>query len=139
MELRARRLQIRKTFMKLKWMQLGQGYTLYCPCRYINYPEPGAEWSYVQPISGYVLFPIAGGVHMLAYVACAENADGETLMEFCCKRYRSVVGWINENHQLPESVQGFLETLDRELPVIASFLDGITRVENPSFQLFVYE
>ena len=66
-----------KLYMAISFRQSGDMYTLYAPCRYINFPHPTkAQRSYLQPISGYVLYEKDGRFH-IAYVV-SYIGDGKT-------------------------------------------------------------
>ncbi|MHA1598000.1 MAG: hypothetical protein ACTSV1_04695, partial [Alphaproteobacteria bacterium] len=138
--LRAGSLSIRSTFMRISWAaggDSGDSYDLYCPCRYINFPEvDGPDGAYIQPISGYVLYPVAEGLHMLAYVACATNLADDTIVEFCCRRYKNVFGWARS--ELGGESDELLKNLEGQLPIIASSFDGMFPIKNGEFSLFTY-
>ncbi|MBT3237886.1 MAG: hypothetical protein HOK06_09080 [Rhodospirillaceae bacterium] len=129
-------LSIRSTFMRIGWGGDDDGYDLYCPCRYINFPETGTP--YIQPISGYVLFPVAGGQHMLAYVAAANDGDN-TIVEFCCRRYRNIFAWAKSEIQDSEGTDAVLGNLEAQLPIIASTFDAMFKVDNGTLTLYTYE
>lgn len=61
--------------MAITYRQGEHDYTLYAPCRYINFPNPNKpDVKYLQPISGYVIYE-KGERFFIAYVVC-HIADG---------------------------------------------------------------
>jgi len=133
------RLNLRDTFMKVSWSRLGKTYDLYCPCRYINYPDPErGESRYLQPISGYVLVPLKDDVYVLAYVAAATDFAGRTVVEFNFRRYRNAFMWLAARAEATEGSPGGFGDLARQLPLLASCFDGILRPEDPDFMVYAY-
>ncbi len=66
----------RKVYMAIAYRQGGHEYTLYAPCRYINFPNPDKpDVKYLQPISGYVVYE-QDEQFSIAYVVC-HIADGQ--------------------------------------------------------------
>lgn len=70
-----------RLFMRLSWRQDGIDYDLFAPCRYTNYPRPGSDSRYIQPISGYVLFGEKDDL-FTAYAACHVDSNENTAIEF---------------------------------------------------------
>lgn len=54
-------------YMSISYRLQEIDYTLHAPCRYINFPNPETTRSYLQPISGQVLYE-RGGRFFVAYV-----------------------------------------------------------------------
>ena len=72
----------RKLHMAISYRQDGNDYTLYAPCRYINFPHPTKESrSYLQPISGYVLYEKEGRF-FTAYVVSYVVDEGPKSIQF---------------------------------------------------------
>ncbi len=132
--LRNNALKLRETFLHVSWRGGNAQYELFCPCRYINFPpSEQQENHYIQPISGYVLYPFDQNTHMLSYVACAMNAEGKRIIEFCCKRYLSIPGWMK---MYGEDVKVKADAL-ASLPVLVSQFDGMIKVEG-DFNIYTY-
>ncbi|OHC73302.1 MAG: hypothetical protein A3G18_12145 [Rhodospirillales bacterium RIFCSPLOWO2_12_FULL_58_28] len=132
--LRKNRLRIREVFLHVSWSAENAKFDLFCPCRYINFPplEQTNDF-YIQPISGYVLYPLCPDRYLPAYVACAVNADGKQIIEFCCKRYRSIHGWIkNYGGEMADKNEGLAS-----LPVFVSQFDGMIKVDGV-FKIYTY-
>ena len=65
----------RTMHMAITYRQQNHDYTLYVPCRYINFPHPNETTkNYLQPISGYVVYE-RDERFFIAYVVC-HIADG---------------------------------------------------------------
>ena len=62
-----------KLHMAISYRQDGHDHTLYAPCRYINFPHPDAGRSYLQPISGLVLYEKAGRFFVSYVVTYIED------------------------------------------------------------------
>jgi len=78
----------RNLFLKVDFSHGQECYELLAPARYINFPNKQLEASYLQPISGYVLFEDAGELK-LAYVACYMTRHG-TRVEFVTRKHESL-------------------------------------------------
>jgi len=64
-------------YMSISYRLQESDYTLHAPCRYINFPNPDTNQSYLQPISGQVLYE-KGGRFFVAYVV-THIEDGRPL------------------------------------------------------------
>ena len=75
-------------FMHISWGALN----LFCPCRYINYPNRDflPDVKYLQPISGQVCY-YEDGNFFVSYVACSVQADGTKRVEFCVRDTVNVI------------------------------------------------
>jgi len=70
----------RSPFMGISYRRDSFAYTLYAPCRYINFPHPVKEpRSYLQPISGYVLYEEGGRFYTAYVVTYIEGGDPKSL------------------------------------------------------------
>jgi hypothetical protein len=77
----------RDLFVRARFGQGDTTWTLFAPCRYLNFSGPG--WPgrpYLQPITGHVLFPYAD--FFLAGYLVAGMAGDEVRMELVAPRYR---------------------------------------------------
>lgn len=84
-----------------------------------------------------MLFP--GGGHVVpAYVACAINGSGRTIIEFCCQRYRNVFVWYPSKSVLEPGQREAAECLARAMPIMAPMYDGIVKI-NGTAEFLVYE
>lgn len=127
--LRQRTLPVRKLFMEVRWTEADVGHTLYCPCRYVNFSAPDASGpAFLQPISGPVLFTERGLI-LVAYVACAIDANGHTIAEFCIRRIRNVFSWAVQSVEFNPADLDVLRTLALRLPVATTVYDGVVPVE----------
>ena len=78
----------RKLHMAISYRQDGSEYTLYAPCRYINFPHPvKASRSYLQPISGYVLYEKEGRFATAYVVSYVEDGGPKSLQFKVRDRY----------------------------------------------------
>jgi len=68
-----------KLHMAVGYRQGGHDYTLFTPCRYINFPDPGVERIYLQPISGLVLYEKDGRFHASYVVIYIEQGQVQAL------------------------------------------------------------
>lgn len=97
--LQAGQVSVRDLFLRVSWQDASRRFTLYAPCRYLNFSNPEKQQSrYIQPISGYVLYPHEnyGDYFIPAYVAAAMHADGRGLTEFCLRNYRHIPSYFAE-------------------------------------------
>ena len=131
-----RKIPIRNLFQMVRWSEGQAEYSLYCPCRYVNFSNPKQEnRRYVQPISGYVLVPFAGSFAR-GYVAGAINDEGHSRIEFVVPRYTSLFSKISARLNNPE-IQGILNRLHSILPVVARSFDR-TKTVDGELRFFVY-
>src|SRR5262249_24485330 len=70
-----------RLFLSICYEHEGEQYRLHAPARYINFPAPGRDDVYLQPISGNVLF-YERGRFRTAYVAAHIRRDNTAHVEF---------------------------------------------------------
>ncbi len=127
--LRDGELDVRSTFLKVRWENEGGPFQLFCPCRYVNLPASSeAETPYVQPISGYVLYP-DGNRHIVGYVACALSPGNDAIIEFCCRTYSNVFSRLAAVDYLPSPMRPILDNLSNILPMGISTMDSVVTVD----------
>lgn len=127
--IRAGTLSVRSLYQRVRWQADGVACELFSPCRYVNFPDssdPGN--AFLQSISGQVLF--ARGDDMVpAYVACAVNGDGQTIVEFCCRRFRNVLLWYRDMVDADENLKAAVGNLAKAAPILTPMYDGIVPVD----------
>ncbi len=70
-------------YMNVAWQSEKAHYSLICPCRYINFPNPHKEdKQYIQPISGKVLVEHKNRFYK-AFVAAHVTEAGTVRTELC--------------------------------------------------------
>lgn len=78
----------RKPYMAISYWQGENAYTLVAPCRYINFPHPTkADRSYLQPISGYVLYEKDGKFFTAYVVTYIEDGNAKSVQFKVRDRY----------------------------------------------------
>ncbi len=127
--LRSGSLAIRETFMRVSWRRRGASYESYSPCRYINFPDAGhSDDYYLQPISGYVLFPHENDI-LVAYVACCVNGSDDAVIEFCARRYRNVFDQFLAMVAFEDGSEAPIRNLAKTLPIMAAQFDFVVPVK----------
>lgn len=136
--LRERRLAVRDLFMRVEWAGDAGRCEIYCPCRYVNFGNDAAGRNdYIQPISGYVLFPHPEAGIQIGYVACTLAGDGTRVTEFCGKRYRNVFDWALERIEAGGENSEMLRQLSENMPISATVCDRIMPVDG-TCEVFEY-
>ena len=73
-------------YMRIDWLApdgSGNRYSLFIPARYLNFPNPESEKAaYIQPQSGYALYPEDDGGFCLGYISVDLVPDGTRRLEF---------------------------------------------------------
>ena len=132
-----KRVPMRDLFLRVSWSYKSMDFQLHCPCRYINFSNPLYETNrYLQPISGYVLVPIAG-TYSRGYVACARDGDGTILIELLTPRYHSPYADLAAAAGGAEITE-IMKNLNKVLPAVSRSFDVVRKVAG-CFDLFVYD
>ncbi len=119
-------LDIRNTFLRFDWRREdGQDCTVHAPCRYLNFsPADAAGTPYLQPISGYILFPM-DSIHVHGYLACAVDSGGRTTCEVAVPRFVDIYELIGRISGNREELAPLLGNLSKLIPGFGRRFDTI--------------
>lgn len=119
---------LRSLFLRARFDREGRRWTLYCPCRYLNFPD--TAWTgggYLQPISGHVLFPY-GDSFLAGYLVAA--ADGTAIrLELAAPRYRPLAPAARLALGLGPEEAAVLDRLGDLIPAYVPTFDLVVPVE----------
>lgn len=81
-----------RLFMSVEYTFTGQRYQIFCPCRYINFPNSArTDDEYLQPLSGYTLF-FNGERFVVSYMGAHIREGKQHSVEFIA---REPIGFLD--------------------------------------------
>lgn len=130
--------RIRDLFVEVSWTAGSDGAAmiLYAPCRYVNFGESSESGSYVQPITGQVLFVDERGAVFPAYLAAALDGT-RTITEFLTPHYRNAFALLAQAYQGETELMAMAEPLTNEFPLAVRTMDRAITVDG-TVRLFRY-
>jgi len=130
-------LKVRDLFLYITWKTDQTEYRLFTPCRYINFSNPDfQDLTYVQPISGTVLFPL-GDRYIPASIACAMDNNGVQLIEFCSQAFRDVGEWHIKKKGFEAEEAAIIRNFQNIMPSYFLARDHITKIDGTA-RIFSY-
>lgn len=130
------RVEIRKFFFRFAWTAGGDAWTIYAPCRYINFcTTPVKDKPFIQVITGYVLMPL-WGTQFHGYFCAAIDAAGRMRSEFLLPRYVPTFTHLAERAGSPEEGAIFGK-LAKTFPIYARHFDFVVGIDG-QLDFFTY-
>ncbi|RED52468.1 hypothetical protein [Aestuariispira insulae] len=130
-------ISVRSLFLQVSWSTGGDDWTLYSPCRYVNFSNPAFQTSsYIQPIAGTVLMPV-GDSFVPGSIACSLNDKGDHIIEASSRVFRDMAEWRIRQEQPPEVARKSIRDVQQVMPTFFLSQDHIIPI-NGTVRLYRY-
>ncbi|MEO5337104.1 MAG: hypothetical protein H7841_09455 [Magnetospirillum sp. WYHS-4] len=127
-DLHRKAVPVRDLFVRARFGLSGRQWSLYCPCRYLNFPGPRLPGGpYLQPISGHVLVPVEDSFSAGYLVA---GTDGDRVrMELAMPCYRDAAEVLGRSLALGPEESALMGRMAQLFPAHVGVYDLVFPVD----------